>query len=101
MFALRAVQLESLDDTESLSVPSRSEVVIEGQLVNCGSSDDCIGIIETSDGFLYSNRGVVARTLVKAGGKIPIRYANFPYESQVLYPGTNIADFSPVLRCGP
>ena len=81
---------------ERVSVPSRSEVVIEGQLVDCDSSDDCIGIIETSDGFLNSNRGVVARTLVNAGGKISIRYANFSNESQVLYPGTNIADFSPV-----
>ena len=81
---------------ERVSVPGRSEVVIEGQLVDCDSSDECIGIIETSDGFLNSNRGVVARTLVKAGGKISIRYANFSNESQVLYPGTNIADFSPV-----
>ena len=46
--------------------------------------------------FLNSNRGVVARTLVKAGGKIPIRYANFSKKSQILYPGTNIAEFSPV-----
>lgn len=55
--------------TERVPVPSRSEIIVEGQLVNWDSSDDTIGIIETSDGFLNSNRGVVARTLVKAGGR--------------------------------
>ena len=58
---------------ERVHVPSRSEVIVEGQLVDYDSSDDNIGIIETSDKFLNSNRGVVARTLVKANGKIPIR----------------------------
>ena len=85
---------------ERVHVPSRSEVILEGQLVDWDSSDDNIGIIETSDKFLNSNRGVVARTLVKANGKIPIRYANFSNEDQILYPGTNIAEFCPaqVLR---
>ena len=82
--------------TERVSVPSRSEVIVEGHLVDWDSSDDIIGIIETSDRFHNSNRGVVTRALVKAGGKIPIRYANFSNESQILYPGTNIAEFSPV-----
>ncbi len=53
-------------------------------------------MLESSEGFLSSNRGVVARTLVKAGNKVPIRYANFSNESQILYPGTNVAQFSPV-----
>ena len=85
---------------ERVHVPSRSEVILEGQLVDWDSSDDNIGIIETSDKFLNSNRGVVARTLVKANGKITIRYANFSNEDQILYPGTNIAEFCPaqVLR---
>ena len=80
---------------ERVHVPSRSEVILEGQLVDWNSSDETIGIIETSDKFLHSNRGVVARTLVKANGKIPIRYANFSNEDQILYPGTNIAEFCP------
>ena len=85
---------------ERVHVPSRSEVILEGQMVDWDPSDDNIGIIETSDKFLNSNRGVVARTLVKANGKIPIRYANFSNEDQILYPGTNIAEFCPaqVLR---
>ena len=82
--------------TERVPLPSRSEVIVEGQLVDWDSSDDTIGIIETSDGYLNSNRGVVAKALVKAGDKIPIRYANFSNESQILYPGKNIAELSPV-----
>ena len=80
---------------ERVHVPSRSEVIIEGQLVDFDFSNDNIGIVETSDKFLNSNRGVVARTLVKANGKIPLRYANFSNEDQILYPGTNIAEFCP------
>ena len=74
-------------------MPSRSEVILEGQLVDWDSNDDGI---ESSERFLNSNRGVVGRTLVKAGEKVPIRYASFSNESQILYPGTNIAEFSPV-----
>ena len=39
---------------------------------------------------------MVARTLVHAGDYFPIRYANFSNESKTIYPGTNIATFSPV-----
>ena len=52
--------------------------------------------MESSEGFLSSHRGVVARTLVTAGEKVMIRYAKFSSESQILYPGTYIAEFSPV-----
>ena len=82
--------------SERVPVPSRTEVILEGKLVDWEHGNDSIGIMESSEGFLSSNRGVVARTLVTAGEKVPIRYANFSNESQILYPGTNIAEFSPV-----
>lgn len=53
-------------------------------------------MLESAEGFLSSNRGAIARALVNAGEKVPIRYANLSNESQILYPGTNIAEFSPV-----
>ena len=81
---------------DRIPVPSsRSGVILNGELV--GWDQDAItGIVESSNGFLGSNRGFVARTLVKAGDEIPIRYANLTNETQILYPGTNIAGFSPV-----
>ena len=81
---------------DTVPVPSRSEVILEGKLVDWNCADDSIGVLESAEGFLSSNRGVIARTLVKAGDKVPIRYANFSNEPQILYPGTNIAEFSPV-----
>ena len=39
---------------------------------------------------------MIARTLVTAKGQVPVRCANFSNEPKVLYPGTNIAEFSPV-----
>ena len=53
-------------------------------------------MIEPSDSFITSNKGMVARTLVKANEQVPIRCANFSDEPHILYPGTNIAEFSPV-----
>lgn len=82
--------------TDRVAVPSRSEIILEGKLVNWENNDDSIGIVESSERFLESNRGIVARTLVKGGKNVPIRVANFSNESQILYPGTNIAEFSPV-----
>ena len=71
--------------SERVPVPSRTEVILEGKLVDWEHGNDSIGIMESSEGFLSSNRGVVARTLVTAGEKVPIRYANFSNESQILY----------------
>ena len=82
--------------SERVPVPGRSEVIMEGKLVDWDNNSDSIGVIESSEGFLSSNRGVIARSLVKTGNTVPIRYANFSNEPQVLYPGTNIAEFSPV-----
>ena len=78
------------------SEQSRSEVILECKLVEWNSNNTSIGVIESSEGCLSSNRGVIARTFVKAGDKVPIRYANFSSDSQILYPGTNIAESSPV-----
>ncbi|MCG8045579.1 MAG: retroviral-like aspartic protease family protein [Candidatus Thiodiazotropha endolucinida] len=80
---------------DRIAVPCRSEVILSGELVGWDQGNTP-GIVESSNGFLGSNRGFVARTLVKAADKVPIRYANLTNETQILYPGTNIADFSPV-----
>ncbi|MCG8048186.1 MAG: reverse transcriptase family protein, partial [Candidatus Thiodiazotropha endolucinida] len=80
---------------ERIEVPSRTEMLLEGELVDWNKTAGEIGILESSEGFLNSNMGVVARTLVTAGGKVPVRYANFSNEPKTIYPGTNIANFSP------
>ena len=61
---------------DGVPVPSRSEVILEGKLVDWNCADDSIGVLESAEEFLSSNRGVIARTVVKAGDKVPIRYAN-------------------------
>ncbi|MEW8545264.1 MAG: retropepsin-like aspartic protease, partial [Candidatus Thiodiazotropha sp.] len=74
--------------SERVPVPSRSEVILEGKLVDWKEEAPEIGMLEAAEGFLSTNRGAVARTLVKAGESVPIRYANLSNESQILYPGT-------------
>ena len=81
--------------TEKTVVPPRSEMIVEGRLIDRESIRDDMGMLESSEKFLSSNRGIVARTFVKVDEKVPIRYANFSHEEQVLYPGTNMATFSP------
>ena len=49
-----------------------------------------------TEAFQTSNEGMIARTLVTAKEQVPIRCANFSNEPKILYPGTNIAEFSPV-----
>ena len=82
--------------TERVPVPSRSEVILEGKLIDWKEKETEIGMLESAEGFLSSNRGALDRTLVNAGEKVLIRYANLSNKSQILYPGTNIAEFSPV-----
>ena len=82
--------------SEKVPVPGRSEIILEGKLIDWNKDESDIGMLEAAEKFLNSNKGFVARTLVEAGDKIPIRYANFSNEPKILYPGTNIANFSPV-----
>ena len=82
--------------SEQVVVPGRSEVIVPGKLVDWTEQQGQIGVIEPSDSFITFNKGMVARTLVKANEQVPIRCANFSDEPHILYPGTNIAEFSPV-----
>ena len=82
--------------SEQVVVPGRSEVIVPGKLVDWTEQQGQIGVIEPSDSFITSNKGMVAKTLVKANEQVPIRCANFSDEPHILYPGTNIAEFSPV-----
>ena len=82
--------------SEQVVVPERSEIILQGKLQGWKEPPGKIGVLEPTESFLTSNKGMVARTLVKAEEQVPVRCANFSNEPQILYPGMNIAEFCPV-----
>ena len=82
--------------SEQVVVPGRSEIILPGRMEDWNGQLDQIGVLEPTESFVTSSSGMVARTLVKAGEQVPVRCANFSNEPKILYPGTNIANFSPV-----
>ncbi|CAC5379628.1 unnamed protein product [Mytilus coruscus] len=53
-------------------------------------------MVEASDKFLQSGKGLVGRSLAKSGGEVLVRLMNTSTDSQIIYPGTAIAQVSPV-----
>ena len=51
----------------------RSEIILEGKLIDWNKEESEIDMLEASEKFLNSNKGFVARTLVEASDKVPIR----------------------------
>ena len=82
--------------SEQVVVLGRSEIILPGRTVDWNGQLDQIGVLEPTESFVPSSSGMVARTLVKAEEQVPVRCANFSNEPKILYPGTNIANFSPV-----
>lgn len=52
-------------------------------------------MVEASDEFLQSGKGLVGRSLAKSG-EVLVRLMNTSADSQIIYPGTDIAQVSPM-----
>ncbi|CAC5373135.1 unnamed protein product [Mytilus coruscus] len=83
---------------EKVVVPAKSEMIITGavSIPNNESFLDSDLMIEASDKFLQSGKGLVGRSLAKSGGEVLVRLMNTSADSQIIYPGTTIAQVSPV-----
>ena len=82
--------------SEQVVVTGRSDIILPGRIVDWNGQVDQIGVLEPIESFVTSSSGMVARTRVKAEEQVPVRCANFSNEPKILYPGTNIVNFSPV-----
>ena len=85
---------------DRVEIPARTEMVIQGKVVDPIISKG-LYVTEPNEKFLLSNKGIVARALVSANERIPLRIMNPLTETQILYPGTNISTLSPVENIQP
>ena len=70
--------------TEQVVVPGRSEIILPGIIEDWHGQLDQIGVLEPTESFVTSSKGMIARTLVKAGEQVPVRCANFSNEPKIL-----------------
>ncbi|CAC5388864.1 unnamed protein product [Mytilus coruscus] len=83
---------------EKVVVPAKSEMIITGavSIPKKESILDSDLMVKASDKFLQSGKGLVGRSLAKSGGEVLVRLMNTSTDSQIIYPGTAIAQVSPV-----
>ena len=63
----------------TVNIPPRSEIIVEGSVCNDSGDSGVIpkmGIIESSDAFKCSEKGLVARALVEVYTTLPLRILN-------------------------
>ena len=77
--------------TDRIEIPAGTEIITQGKVNEASISRIGTGLVEPSETSILDGKGLVARALVKADGKIPLRIANFFVDTQTLYPGTDIA----------
>ena len=81
---------------ENVSVPPRSEMVVEGRVNDHISDHSQIGIIEQTDEFIITEKGLVGRTLVRSRNEVPLRLMNLSAQSQIVHAGTIVGLLSPI-----
>ena len=90
---------QNRNSISTVNIPPRSEVIVEGSV--CKDSGDSgvipkMGIIESSDAFKCSEKGLVARALVEVNTTLPLRILNPTDTVQTIHKGSMVAKLSPV-----
>ena len=80
--------------SETVRIPSMSEAIIEGKVNVSPFQLSKLGIIEPNEKSFMAGKGMVAKALVEARDKVPVRIVNFGQEDATLFPGTHIANLS-------
>jgi hypothetical protein len=81
---------------ETVSVPPRSEIVVEGRVNDHISDHSQIGIIEPTDEFIKTEKGFVEGILVRSRDEVPLRLMNLSAQSQIVHAGTIVGHLSPI-----
>ena len=80
--------------SETINIPSMSEVIIEGKVNVSPLQNSRLGIIEPTEKSLMTGKGMVAKALVETRDIVPVRVVNLGQEDATLFPGTHIANLS-------
>lgn len=82
--------------TEKIEVPARTEIIVYGRVTDPDFKNLQFGLVEPSESMVTKDKGLVARSLVRAAETVPVRIANFSDEPETFYRGTNIATVTQV-----
>ncbi|KAK3089469.1 hypothetical protein FSP39_003867, partial [Pinctada imbricata] len=87
--------------SETVTIPPKSELLFRGKAIGLpekNSFDQGFGLIEPTTKFIDSQRGLIARALVRVCNEVPLRAVNLSDDPQLIYSGTEIAEMSEVSR---
>ncbi|CAG2251652.1 unnamed protein product [Mytilus edulis] len=79
---------------DKVSIAPRSEVVIQGEVLNYDSAVQVTGIIEPSEEFLDRGNALVGKSVVMSDKTVPVRLLNISDSVQVLNVGTVVGNLS-------
>ncbi|CAG2190918.1 unnamed protein product [Mytilus edulis] len=79
---------------DKVSIAPRSEVVIQGEVLNYDSAVQVTGIIEPSEEFLDRGKALVGKSVVMSDKTVPVRLLNISDSVQVLNVGTVVGNLS-------
>ena len=83
---------------ETINIPPRTEIIVNGTICTPDgmSRPTGFGIVEGGEKFVNTEKGLVARTLVECGERIPVRMMNVSSEVKTVHSGTIVGNLSPV-----
>ena len=84
--------------SKTIEIPSRSELIVEGTVSTPVLRQSDLGIIEPTEKSYQTGRGLVAKALIHASNKVPIRMINLSNETEKIYSGTHVANLSFVAK---
>ena len=82
--------------SETVEIPSRSEVIIQGKVHMPAFCSNDLAIVEPTDTSFLSGKGIIAKALVHADNIVPLRLINLGDETEKLYSGMYVANLSKV-----
>ena len=74
-----------------VAIPAKSELTIESKVLDCGTAQNNLCIVEPKEGNIESRDMQVERSLVYGKDKTPVRIINILNETKTLYSETYIA----------
>ena len=79
---------------DKVSIASRSEVVVQDEVLNYDSAVEVTGIIESSEEFLDRGKALAGKSVVTSDKTVPVRLLNIRDSVQLLNAGTEVGNLS-------
>ena len=81
---------------ETVNMPPRSEIIVKGNIKDTVLPFAQLGIVEPTQEFVKSDKGLLGRTLVEVHEQVPLRIMILSQHTQTIHMRTVVANLSPV-----